>query len=179
MRKNAPKPLPQDEKIGAIDKLGGMVNRRSTRKGLYSKSSPTIKHDEEALLDQIDKQVGQLLLKSSDIESKLDEIEGIKRQKYTKQTTKTTKTTKTTTGKGGKKGTKKGNVYRASTLSTATEQSYNYTQQPNADFQALYDLVQTLVEEVRVMHEEQTEMREQINQLQEMLISSEEEEKAD
>ena len=173
MRKNVPKPLPEDDKIGAIDKLGGMVKRKSTRRGLYTKSSPSIKHDEEALLDQIDKQVGQLLLKSSDIESKLDEIEGIKRQKYTKQTTKTT-TTKTT-----KKGAKTAKATKPSTYSTATEQSYNYTQQPNADFQALYDLVQTLVEEVRVMHEEQTEMREQINQLQEMLISSEEEEKAD
>ena len=164
MKKNSPKQYPNDEKMGPIDKLGGMVNRRSTRKGIPAKTSTSTKrHDEEALLDQIDKQVGQLLLKSSDIESKLDSIEGVKRRKY-QQTTFSTSTTKKTGSKQAKK------------TKTSTATISNYQQPQNADFQALFELVQSLAEEVRIMHEEQTEMREQINQLQELLIAEAEEE---
>lgn len=159
MKKTAPKPYPMNSQMGAIDRLGSMVNRRSTRKGIPPKTNAiSNKHDQEALIDQIDKQVGQLLLRSSDIESKLDAIEGIKRPKYTRTETKTNKTKKT------------------KMQETHVQRQTVQIQPQDQNLQALFELVQNLANEIHEMHQEQTEMRQQIRQLQEILVTEEEEE---
>ncbi|EAX93882.1 hypothetical protein TVAG_032680 [Trichomonas vaginalis G3] len=170
-----------DSQRGVMDRLEGMVGRSMAKKGIYSTTSPYSKQptDTEALLDMLDKRVGKLLIKSSEIESKLDAIEGIQRKTYNpRPVTKTSGSKKqsevSVTSETSKKSTKQSKIQlkpRFRSTDSSSEKSH-----ADFDFQALFDLVQNLATEVHEMRKEQTQMHDQINMIQDALFRSAEEE---
>jgi hypothetical protein len=72
MRSTA-KAKPRDTTVSPIDRLEQMTQRRSPPK----RSSPKIPEsaDPEAVLDMIDQRIGHLLVRSGDIESKIEKLE--------------------------------------------------------------------------------------------------------
>lgn len=178
MKKSGKKLNPaNDSQRGVMDRLGGMVGRSMAKKGIYSPASPYSKQptDTEALLEMLDKRVGKLLIKSSEIESKLDAIEGIERKTYPKKTAtmKPKQSSSSSVSVTTKKSVKQSKIQlkpKFRSIESSSDRGQEF------DFQALFDLVQNLANEVHEMRKEQTQIHDQINMIQDALFRSAEEE---
>lgn len=147
--------MTKDPPTGSLARLDRMVGKTGKK---HAKAEPH--PDTDALLDMIDKRVGQLLLRSSEIESKLDSIEGVQ-------------TVKTPKGKKDKTFTTR--KVSTPTSKVVVEQKQNITISSN-DFNKLISLIQDLQSEIKQMHSEQDEMRAQLNRMQDALFQEAEEE---
>ena len=65
----------QNRSYSSVNKLGQMIDRTNSRKKKTSSPLSKVSLKTDALLDMIDQRIGNLLVRSSEIESKLDALE--------------------------------------------------------------------------------------------------------
>ncbi|OHT05003.1 hypothetical protein TRFO_27393 [Tritrichomonas foetus] len=169
------------------------MNDRSSRKQIVRKTVKS--NDSDAILDMIDQRIGNLLLRSSELESKLDSIErnanstvapnfasSISRTMKIPPTSsssakKSTQRMKTETYSSTSENTTKAFNVKNSIIATpkTIPNTYKITNekseiQESGDISSLFRIVELLTKEVREMKTQQRMMSEQINTMHHQLI---------
>lgn len=169
----------------AMAKLERMVSRQSNAKAMRARSSKESDPDTDALLEMVDKRVGQLLIKSSEIESKLDSMERNVRNIKAPASPVTNNSS----------GAKNNNISTPSTLNvksnaqgirsdtisprnerTSPIHRKELPQNSQDSINLILQIVQDLQTEVRVMRREQDDIKTKLGLMLDALFREEEEE---
>lgn len=159
------------------------MNDRSSK---YQPKSFATSTESDAILDMIDQRIGSLLLRSSELESKLDAIEQNANKNaapnYARVITKTIKSAEdqptvsvTTQLKEESSKTSNSSYINPSTLSTtkttfASSENISFNSPNPSDISSIYKVVENLLKEVREMKSQQKVMSQQINTMHHQLI---------
>ena len=159
-----------DSQSGSVNQMREMRDR-STK---YQPSRKYIKNDSDALFDMIDQRIGNLLLRSSELESKLDVIEKNARKTsaplYASAISKSMKSNETQQYNNN-------NKINESIIATPkiVPTTYKITdastiENPTPDLSSLFKIVELLTQEVKEMKLQQRKMSEHINSIHHQII---------
>lgn len=169
-------------KNGAVIQMKEM-NERSSK---YQPKTFKTTSESDAILDMIDQRIGSLLLRSSELESKLDAIEQNANKNaapnYARVITKTIKTTDTqpvisVTAQLKEESSKASNssyiqpsALETSRITYTSGENLSISSQNAPDISSLYKVVEHLIKEVRQMKNQQKVMSQQIHSLHHQLV---------
>lgn len=169
-------------KNGAVIQMKEMNDRSSK----YQPKSFATTSESDAILDMIDQRIGSLLLRSSELESKLDAIEQNANKNaapsYARVISKTIKNVNTqpavsVTAQIKEESSKTSNssyinpsILSTSKTSITSGENLNINSQNQNDISSLYKVVEHLIKEVREMKSQQKVMSQQIHSLHHQLI---------